>query len=294
MLLVAIGAPLGHPARSLGCTRPLRTLRSRRARPDTHEIPLLCGRRQRQLFCSRGPPAAEGVEARGGRGGGLRHVLHGIGSVASVGPKGRHAGSPRQVAPAGAGAVLSMPTARCWLARSRCRLARCRLAPAPALKGPTPPSSSASAPLVARGRSVRQLPFPAPHSLTRGPTRGRPLTRSAPFVHVACCGFSPARGGSAGTRRHTPRGSPSAPPLHDPNPGPNPRPEPGPKADPKADPNLNPNLDPRPNPNPDPEPDPNQALPGPGELLARHCRSPPAYMQQKSATAPPCSFCCEY
>ena len=29
-----------------------------------------------------------------------------------------------------------------------------------------------------------------------------------------------ARGGSAGTRRHTPRGSPSAPPLHDPNPGP--------------------------------------------------------------------------
>ena len=218
MLLVAIGAPLGHPARSLGCNRPLRTLRSRRTRPDTHEIPLLCGRRQRQLFCSRGPPAAEGVEARGGCGGGVRHVLHGIGSVASVGPKGRHAGSPRQVAPAGAGAVLSLH--RCWLARSRCRLARCRLAPAPALKGPPPPSSSASAPLVARGRSVRQLPFPAPHSLTRGPTRGRPLTRSAPFVHVACCGFSPARGGSAGTRRHTPRGSPSAPPLHDPNPGP--------------------------------------------------------------------------
>ena len=109
-------------------------------------------------------------------------------------------------------------------------------------------------------------PSPPRTAYTRGPTRGRPLTRSAPFVHVACCGFSPARGGSAGTRRHTPRGSPSAPPLHDPNPGP-----------PTLDLSLalrltlrltltliNPNLDPRPNPNPDPEPDPNQALPGPG------------------------------
>ena len=119
MLLVAIGAPLGHPARSLGCNRPLRTLRSRRTRPDTHEIPLLCGRRQRQLFCSRGPPAAEGVEARGGRGGGVRHVLHGIGSVASVGPKGRHAGSPRQVAPAGAGAVLRRAGCRNGLSLGR-------------------------------------------------------------------------------------------------------------------------------------------------------------------------------
>ena len=32
-----IGAPLGHPGRSLRCPRPPRTLRSRRARPDTHE-----------------------------------------------------------------------------------------------------------------------------------------------------------------------------------------------------------------------------------------------------------------
>ena len=83
-----IGAPLGHPGRSLRCPRPPRTLRSRRARPDTHERPLLCGRRSRQLLCSRGAPAAEGVEARGGRGGGDRHVLHAIESVASVGPNG--------------------------------------------------------------------------------------------------------------------------------------------------------------------------------------------------------------
>ena len=89
----AIGAPLGHQGRPLRCPRPPRTLRSRRARPDPHESPLLCGRRQRQLFCSRGAPAAEGVEARGGRGGGDRHVLHAIGPVASVGPNGRHAAS---------------------------------------------------------------------------------------------------------------------------------------------------------------------------------------------------------
>ena len=204
MLLVAIGAPLGHPARSLGCTRPLRTLRSRRARPDTHERPLLCGRRQRQLFCSRGPPAAEGVEARGGRGGGVRHVLHGIGSVASVGPKGRHAGSPRQVAPAGAGAILSMPTARCWLARSRCRLARCRLAPAPAPKGPTPPCCPASL-LVALDRCGQTADLShASHTLdAHRPFRAGGLLRRLP-----------ARGAAAGTRRHAPRGSPSAPPLH--------------------------------------------------------------------------------
>ena len=211
----------------------------RRTRADPHARPLLCGRRRRQLFCSRGAPAAEGVEARGGRGG-VGTCRTGSGRSRR---SGRKVGTPARLGrlplQAQALCLLSTPTARCWLAHGRCRLARCRLAPAPALKGPPPPSSSASAPLVARGRSVRQLPFPAPHSLTRGPTRGRPLTRSTPFVHVACCGFSPARGGSAGTRRHTPRGSPSAPPLHDPNPGPNPRPEPGPKADPKADPNLN-------------------------------------------------------
>ena len=207
-----IGAPLGHPGRSLRCPRPPRTLRSRRARPDPHERPLLCGRRQRQLFCSRGPPAAEGVEARGGRGGGLRHVLHGIGSVASVGPKGRHAGSPRQVAPAGAGAVLSMPTARCWLARCRCRLARCRLALAPAPKGPTPPSSSASAPLVARGRSVRpdcrplytRSPGPgAPAGWGPLPQPDTPLSQTKQHISICAC---PVRsdGGPCAFLDHTP------------------------------------------------------------------------------------------
>ena len=43
-----------------------------------------------------------------------RHVLHGIGSRRSDRKAGR---SPRQVASAGAGAVLSLPTARCWRAR---------------------------------------------------------------------------------------------------------------------------------------------------------------------------------
>ena len=55
------------------CVRPSGALSRvripRRTRPDPHARPLLCGRRRRQLFCSRGAPAAEGVEARGGRGG---------------------------------------------------------------------------------------------------------------------------------------------------------------------------------------------------------------------------------
>ena len=110
----AIGAPFGHQGRSLRCPRPPRTLRSRRARPDPHERPLLCGRRQRQLFCSRGAPAAEGVEARGGRGG--------VGTCRTGSGRSRRSDrkagrSPRQVASAGAGAVLSLPTARCWRAR---------------------------------------------------------------------------------------------------------------------------------------------------------------------------------
>ena len=44
-----------------GCPRRLRALGARRARLDPHEHLLLCGRRQRQLFCSRDPPAAEGL-----------------------------------------------------------------------------------------------------------------------------------------------------------------------------------------------------------------------------------------
>ena len=122
--------------------------------------------------------------------------MHGIGSVASVGPKCRHAGSPRQVAPAGAGAVLSMPTARCWLARCWYRLARCRLAPASAPKGPTPPSSSASAPLVARGRSVRpdcrplytRSPGPgAPAGWGPLPQPDTPLSQTKQHISICAC-----------------------------------------------------------------------------------------------------------
>ena len=101
------------------CVRPSGALSRvpripRRTRPDPHARPLLCGRRRRQLFCSRGAPAAEGVEARGGRGG-VGTCCTGSGwSRRSDGKAGR---SPRQVASAGAGAVLSLPTARCWRAR---------------------------------------------------------------------------------------------------------------------------------------------------------------------------------
>ena len=99
----------GHPGRSVGCPRI-----PRRTRPDPHARPLLCGRRRRQLFCSRGAPAAEGVEARGGRGG--------VGTCCTGSGRSRRSDrkagrSPRQVASAGAGAVLSLPTARCWRAR---------------------------------------------------------------------------------------------------------------------------------------------------------------------------------
>ena len=94
---------------SVGCPRI-----PRRTRPDPHARPLLCGRRRRQLFCSRGAPAAEGVEARGGRGG--------VGTCCTGSGRSRRSDrkagrSPRQVASAGTGAVLSLPTARCWRAR---------------------------------------------------------------------------------------------------------------------------------------------------------------------------------
>ena len=93
----------------------------------------VCGRRQRQLSCIRGAPAVEGVEARGGRGGGGRHVIHAIGSVASVGPsrteRSRTVGTParpRQVASAGAGAVLApLPAAQCRRARGALPVQAC-------------------------------------------------------------------------------------------------------------------------------------------------------------------------
>ena len=98
------------------CVRPSGALSRvripRRTRPDPHACPLLCGRRRRQLFFSRGAPAAEGVEARGGRGG-VGTCCTGSGrsrrSDRTVGTPAR----PRQVASAGASAVLSLPAARC-------------------------------------------------------------------------------------------------------------------------------------------------------------------------------------
>ena len=194
----AIGAPLGHPGRSLRCPRPPRTLRSRRARPDTHERPLLCGRRQRQLLCSRGAPAAEGVEARGGRGGGDQHVLHAIGSVASVGPNGRHAGS------ASAGRLCRRR--RCAEPADRPVQAR---AGGPCLRRRSPGAGSRRhrRPRGRRHLAARRL-F---SSLSIGAARPQtshmphtPLTRFALFVQVACCGVSPPaalRLARAGTRR---------------------------------------------------------------------------------------------
>ena len=198
VLLRAIRAPLGHPGRSRRCPRPPRTLRSRRARPDPHERPLLCGRRQRQLFCSRGAPAAEGVEARGGRGVGHRPVLQAIGPVASVGPNGRHAasasagrlrrrrrcaepcrprgGGARGVGRAGAGSP-GAGSCRHRRPRGRRHLAARRLFSSLSIGAARPQTSH------------------MPHT---------PLTRFALFVQVACCGVSPPaalRLARAGTRR---------------------------------------------------------------------------------------------
>ena len=145
----ALEAPLGHPGCSVGCPRQHRPLGACRARLNPHENLLLCSRRQRQLFCSRGPPAAEGIEARGGGGGGDRH--------GKIEPRRvSHALlPPRQAGSASAGrlcrrAVLSLPTVRCWLA------------PAPAPEGPTSPCCSASL-LIALDRGARE----APHLLPR-------------------------------------------------------------------------------------------------------------------------------
>ena len=199
----AIGAPLGHPGRSLRCPRPPRTLRSRRARPDTHERPLLCGRRQRQLLCSRGAPAAEGVDAR---------VMRAVGAAGGFGTcstrsgrsrrSGRTVGTPartRQVASAGAGAALSLPTARCRRARAGLAF----VAAHPVLARAGTGAFGADTTLLPgvssrRSRSVRP---------DRGPLTcltHTPLTRFALFVQVACCGVSPPaalRLARAGTRR---------------------------------------------------------------------------------------------
>ena len=154
---------------------PSRVRIPRRTRPDPHARPLLCGRRRRQLFCSRGAPAAEGVEARGGRGG--------VGTCCTGSGRSRRSDrkagrSPRQVTSAGAGAVLSLPAARCRRPRCRCRRARCRLVPAPAPSGPTPPPSSASA--VSSSRRTGSIGAPTPTSLPCPNCPRCPLRRSAP------------------------------------------------------------------------------------------------------------------
>ena len=147
----------GHPGRSVGCPRI-----PRRTRPDPHARPLLCGRRRRQLFFSRGAPAAEGVEARGGRGG-VGTCCTGSGwSRRSDGKAGR---LPRQVASAGTGAVLK-PADRPVLARAggfagagSCRHRR------PRGRRHLPRRHQLSALLVARGRSVRPPPLASPAPL---------------------------------------------------------------------------------------------------------------------------------
>ena len=109
---------------------------------------------------------------------------------------------PRQVASAGAGAVLRACRPRG--AGARGELCRCRLAPAPAPKGPTPPCCPASL-LVALDRCGQTADLShASHTLdAHRPFRAGRLLRRLP-----------ARGAAAGTRRHAPRSSPSAPPLH--------------------------------------------------------------------------------
>ena len=86
------------------------------------------------------------VGAAGGIG--TERLSHGVCRMPSFHP-GRP-DRPRQVASAGASAVLSLPTVRCWLA------------PAPAPEGPTSPCCSASL-LIALDRGARE----APHLLPR-------------------------------------------------------------------------------------------------------------------------------
>jgi len=112
-------------------------------------------------------------------------VLRGLGSVGSVGSKGRQAGSTRQVATQAQGAVLGLPTAR----RGTGASSRCRLAPAPALPGPTPPPSSATSSSVDRCEPAAP-PYPL-GSYGRGGFRGahslparalRPCTALSPTL----------------------------------------------------------------------------------------------------------------
>ena len=149
----------GHPGRSVGCSDPApHAPRSARApltlRPTQASALLQPGR----AGCRRGRGARW---ARRGR-----HVLHGIGSVASVGPKGR------QVASAGRlcrRRRCAEPADRPVLARAggfagagSCRHRR------PGGRRHLPLRHQLSALLVARGRSVRPPPVASPAPPARG------------------------------------------------------------------------------------------------------------------------------
>ena len=150
------------------CVRPSGALSRvripRRTRPDPHACPLLCGRRRRQLFFSRGAPAAEGVEARGGRGG--------VGTCCTG--SGRSRRSDRKAGRSSAGHLCRRR--RCAEPADRPVLARaCGFAGAgscwhrrPGGRRHLPLRHQLSALLVARGRSVRPPPVASPAPPARG------------------------------------------------------------------------------------------------------------------------------
>ena len=116
---------------------------------------------------------------------------------------------PRQVASAGAGAVLSPPAARC----RRPRVGRA---------GAGSPGAGSCRHRRPRGRrhlAARRLFSSFSIGAARPQTSHKShashtLDAHRPFRAGRLLRRHPARGAAAGTRRHAPRGSPSAPPLH--------------------------------------------------------------------------------
>ena len=103
----------GHPGRFSRGPSAAPSPGSRAHAPRSARAPLTLRPTQASALLQPGRAGCRrGRGARWARRG--RHVLHGIGSRRSDRKAGR---SPRQVASAGAGAVLSLPTARCWRAR---------------------------------------------------------------------------------------------------------------------------------------------------------------------------------
>ena len=160
----------GAPARDRGAAQPSGALTQVPSTAPNPQIPPRAPRYARAPLTLRptpaaalvqpGAPAAEGVEARGGRGGGDRHVLHAIGSVASVGPKGRHAGS------ASAGRLCrrrrcAEPADRPVQARAggpcRCRRARAGLAGAGSPASGADATSLSWASAVSSSRRTRSI-----------------------------------------------------------------------------------------------------------------------------------------